>query len=278
MSFTLTITLLTLGLIAAMIGLVEVGRCIGIWKAKRTGETGAPLTTVESAIFALVGLILAFTFSSALSGFESERRSIGQEANAIDTVWERLDLLRAEERRALQKLVMQYVDSRLEEFRNQKDSAAAEREFNRMSDLQDQIWRQAVAACHSSGLAQSFVVLLPAINQMGDVSRARHLAVHLHPPSIIPAMLVFLMLICSLLAGHGMVGKKSRSWLHIFCFIISIALTVFVIADLEFPYLGLFRVNKVDYQDLLELREKFFRQLSTEGVNLFIGRPSLPIA
>lgn len=262
MSFTLIITLLTIALVAAMLGLIEAGRYFATWRAKTARETGAPLISVESAVFGLVALILGFTFSGALSSFEAERRSIGQEANAINSVWERLDLLRAEERRAIQTLMMQYIDLRLEEFRQQRGSAAAEVEFNQTTELQDKIWQQSVAACRSSGLPQSFTVLLPAISQMSDVSQTRHLAVHIHPPTVIPGMLAFLMLICSLLAGYSMVGKKSRSWLHISCFIISIALAVFVITDLEFPYFGLFRVDKADYQQLLELRNKFSHQIS----------------
>lgn len=59
--------------------------------------------------------------------------------------------------------------------------------------------------------------------------------------------------VSALLAGYGMVGK-SRNWLHIFCFALVIAVTVFIILDIEYPGLGLIRVDDFD-QALLELRE-----------------------
>jgi hypothetical protein len=246
-----------------------IGRHIGIWKTRRKEEAEEGHVTLESAVFALVGLILGFAFSGALTSFEAERRSIGQEANAISTAWERLDLLREQERRPLQALMLQYVDSRLEEFRLRGDSAAVKREFQRTIELQDQIWKEAVDGCRGSGLAQSFILLLPAINQAFEITYTRNRALQIHPPSIIPEMFAFLLLTCSLLAGYSMGTRKSRSWFHIGVFILSISITVFVITDLEFPYLGWFRVGAADYQGLFELREKFSRDFSTEATGRF---------
>lgn len=62
---------------------------------------------------------------------------------------------------------------------------------------------------------------------------------------IVFIMLFVLPLASALLAGYGMVGK-SRSWLHILCFALVIAVTVFVTLDLEYPRLGLIRVDAFD--------------------------------
>ena len=48
--------------------------------------------------------------------------------------------------------------------------------------------------------------------------------------------------------------SAARSWLHTICFAAIVSLTVYVIVDLEFPRLGLIRVDAAD-QALLELRE-----------------------
>jgi hypothetical protein len=57
-------------------------------------ENGA----VAAAIFGLMGLLIAFTFSGAASRFDERRHLIVQEANAIGTFYLRLDLLPAESR------------------------------------------------------------------------------------------------------------------------------------------------------------------------------------
>jgi hypothetical protein len=66
-------------------------------------------------------------------------------------------------------------------------------------------------------------------------------------------MLIALALASALLAGFGMAGSKSRSWLHILGFAGVMAVAVYVIIDLEFPRLGLIRVDTFD-QALVELR------------------------
>jgi hypothetical protein len=48
--------------------------------------------------------------------------------------------------------------------------------------------------------------------------------------------------------------SKSRSWIHILGFAVVMAATVYVILDIEYPRLGLIRVESAD-QVLVELRE-----------------------
>jgi hypothetical protein len=65
---------------------------------------------------------------------------------------------------------------------------------------------------------------------------------------------LFVALICALLAGYAMAGGKSRSWIHVIGFSLILATTVYVILDLEFPRIGLIRIDAVD-RVLYELRE-----------------------
>lgn len=67
-------------------------------------------------------------------------------------------------------------------------------------------------------------------------------------------MLFLVALASALLAGYGMAGGKSRRWLHVISFAVVIALTVYVILDIEFPRRGLIRVDAFD-QALVEVRE-----------------------
>jgi hypothetical protein len=67
-------------------------------------------------------------------------------------------------------------------------------------------------------------------------------------------MLFTLALVSALLSGYGMAGGKSRSWLHILCFAFIVAVTVYVILDIEYPRVGLIRIDDFD-QALVELRE-----------------------
>jgi hypothetical protein len=51
----------------------------------------------------------------------------------------------------------------------------------------------------------------------------------------------------SLLAGFGMATTKARSWIHMVIFAGALTLTLYVITDMEFPRLGLIRIENFDY-------------------------------
>ena len=89
---------------------------------------------------------------------------------------------------------------------------------------------------------------------MIDITTTRTMSTQTHPPAIIFALLFGLGLASALLAGYSMAGSKSRSWLHILGFATVMAVAVYVILDLEYPRLGLIRIDAFD-QALVELRE-----------------------
>jgi hypothetical protein len=68
----------------------------------------------------------------------------------------------------------------------------------------------------------------------------------MHPPIVIYAMLVVLVLGGALLVGDGMASAARRSWLHVLAFAGVMSLAVLVIFDLEIPRLGLIRVDPSD--------------------------------
>jgi hypothetical protein len=89
---------------------------------------------------------------------------------------------------------------------------------------------------------------------MFDIVTSRTNAARTHPPLVIYGMLMALAFAAALYVGYGMAGGKTRNWLHIIGFAAVLALSVYVILDLEFPRLGLVKVDGFD-RSLYELRE-----------------------
>jgi len=134
------------------------------------------------------------------------------------------------------------------------DMAAVNKQVAEAIELQEQIWRQAVAASRAERAAPAApMLLLPALNAMIDITTTQMMATQMHPPTIVFIMLFGLALAASLLAGYGMTGSKARSWLHMVGFALVMAVSVYVILDLEYPRLGLIRVDAFD-QALVDLR------------------------
>jgi hypothetical protein len=94
MGFELSALLLSGGLFVAMFAMLELGHRPGVRRRRIDAESAAAGTgVVEGAVFALLGLLIAFTFSGAASRFDERRKLIVEEANAIGTAYLRLDLL-----------------------------------------------------------------------------------------------------------------------------------------------------------------------------------------
>jgi hypothetical protein len=239
----------------AMVGFIEAGRRIGLRRARgNPQEPPSNVGAVEGAVFALLGLLIAFTFSGAAARFDARRALVTEEANAIGTAWLRLDVIPAAAQPALRDLFRQYLDSRLETYRKLPDLAAAEQEMARSAELQHRIWTHAIAAARESSTTAAGMLLLPALNQMIDITTTRFMATRMHPPLIVFVMLGTLALVSALLAGHGMAAAGGRrSWIHVIGFAAVIAATVYMIVDMEYPRFGLIRVDAVD-QVLIDLR------------------------
>lgn len=253
MNFTFNISILTIGLFLGMLALLQVGRRIGIRRIMTDPDGAhAGVGALDGAVFALLGLLIAFTFSGAASRFDTRRQLIVEEANAIGTAYLRLDLLKGKSTESLRQDFKSYVGARLESHRRIPDLEGANQEWDRAMTIQGRIWNEAVSACREEGSQPATMLLLPALNQMIDITTTRKMAAEIHPPSIIFAMLFVLALISALIAGDGMTSQKSKNWIHVIGFAAITAATIYVILDLEYPRRGLIRVDAAD-QVLLEL-------------------------
>jgi hypothetical protein len=254
MTFFMLAPLLTLGLFAAVLGFLALGRRIGQRRLAANAER-AEFGAVEGAIFGLLGLLLAFTFSGAVGRFDDRKRLVTVEANAIGTAWLRIDVIPVDARPPLHALFRRYLDSRLETYRQAGDAYAAHAEFARSTALQGEIWTLAVESCGSAEASpRACSLLLPSLNEMIDITTTRLMATRMHPPNAIFAMLVALTLAGALLAGHAMAESRSWSWMHAVAFAAAMAVTIYVIIDIEYPRLGFIRVDSAD-EVLIALRQ-----------------------
>jgi hypothetical protein len=247
-----------LGIVAfmlALLGASELGRRIGIGQiAGNPDGLSKGIGPAEAAVFALLGLLLAFTFSGAASRFEARRHLITSEANAIGTAYLRLDLLPADAQPAMRELFRRYVDARLETYSDVADSAATAASLAEDAVLQGEIWRRAVQETMAPGMpSPSAMLLLAALNEMIDITTTRAMASRNHPPVVVYLMLTALTLVGALLVGYETSVNTQRTWLHMLVFAAVLSFAIYVIVDLEFPRLGLIRVDAAD-QVLVHLR------------------------
>jgi len=235
--------------------LLNYGRHLGLrylQKQKGTG-TVAGLTTVEGAVFALIGLLLAFTISGGLQRFDERRELVIKEANAVGAAYDRLGLFEDNSAANLQTKFKDYVRARIDLYHmphdfslwHRRELFSSEQEA-KILDLQTQAWNATVAACPEGNFRPACAQALPALADAFEVARQRLGAVEKHPPQIIYAMLFGLGLGGSLLAGFGMAGTP-RSWIHMVAFAATLTVALYTVTDMEYPRLGLIHIESFDH-------------------------------
>ena len=243
-TFYMASLVVSLGLLLGLVVCMDIGYRLGKRRLARSGELPSGVGASEASIFGLMGLLIAFTFSGATSRFEARRHLLTEEANAIGTAYLRLDLLPATAQPELRRMMRAYVEARLAGGQGGDDIR-----------LQNVIWDAAQASCRQPDAAGAACQLaLPALNDMIDITTTRAVAARNHPPPTIYVMLVLISLASALLIGYSMAANARRSWIHILLMSVSIAVAIYVILDLEFPRLGLLRVDNAD-RVLLEVRQ-----------------------
>jgi hypothetical protein len=237
---------ISVGLFIALLGGLEMGR----WLRRRRGEVDAEAihsAADEGVAFAVLGLLIAFTFTSSASRFDERRKLINDQANALGTAWLRVDLLPEGDREPIRKGMREWVKLTLDVL-----PKAAEQEpqtltahLRKAQQLQDETWKAAVSAVDRNPKHQYASLVLPPINDWIDLSSTRlQLNNRGLPPLVMPTLIV-LSVLASILVGFGM-AKTRRSMLHMLSFAGAIAFSLYVIADLNQPRAGLIRVDSAD--------------------------------
>lgn len=238
-------------LFGAILGMIELGRQFGLRRRRLAGPL-VGISAMEGAAFALLGLLVAFTFNGAANRFDVRRQQIVDETNALGTAWLRVDLLPAADQPEVRRLFRSYVDERIAFYNGAFSREAVVRHQESLAVRQAALWSAAVTALRPITNPAIPTLVLTPLNESFDLAGTRLAMTEIHPPPLIWVLLAILTSICCLLAGFDLsVGR--RSWLHILTLAVLLTATIYVIADFEYPRVGLIRLHALDHL-LVDLR------------------------
>lgn len=249
---------LPIGLFCAMVAATFTGHRMASVRSRRAEadtEASAGVSAVDAAVLGLLGLLIAFWFSSAGARLDMRRSLIVEEANAIGTAWLRLALLPAESQPVVRGLFREHVDIRLEQAPADTPDTS-KRLATRAEEVQSAIWQHAVDAAPRCESDQAAVLVLASLNEMFDAAARHQAAYDAHTPTLILVLVLVAGTFSGLLAGHDMATRGPFKWLHALALAAVVSLTVWVIYDLEMPRYGLIRVDNYDHL-MRDLRDGF---------------------
>lgn len=237
------------GLISIIVFFIFMLTCValGQYIAKRHPITSG-LSVTEGAVFTLMGLLVAFTFANASQRYDLRRAMITEEANAINTAYLRLDMLKSNERLILKQDFIAYINSRIATYQAIPNFDAVAIQLNKSKEIQAKLWQDAINACKNSTIPIAPMLILPAINTMFDIANTRTSYTYFHPHYLIFVLLLFVALLSAFLTGYGMTRKGAWNAIHVIAFVLIITITIYIIIDLEYPRLGIITENKFDMQ------------------------------
>ncbi len=254
--FVLFAICMAIALFLAIVVCLEIGRQLGISQAARIGESSrSGIGVIDGVVFAVFSLLLGFTFHGATTRFDRRRELIAGEVGAIAMAWTRIDAMPPEAQHRIRTAFRRYLDAVLASYTDTKrvGSAEAGQQHATIVRAQNETWQLALAACLTESGEKSRMLVLPALNEMFHSVEKERLARRMHPPGVIWAMLGVAALTSATFAGYHMSSAPTRNWIYILGMAATISIILYVIIDLEYPRLGLVRVDAFD-RALVELR------------------------
>ena len=221
---------------------------------KNPDQSTIELGAINGTLLGLLGLLLAFTFSMSSSRFDTRRELVVAEANDIGTVILRTDVYPDSVRQLLRADLKKYVETRVAYYEAGRDLNKVIEAIRMTDSISHRIWLTVANYAKTDDITTRTSQLIPALNDMIDITTTRMAATEATIPDSIMYFL-FLLCVCSaFLLGYD--NKNKIDWIVVMGLAIMLSTTVFNIIDLDRPRSGLINMDKPN-QKIRSLLEMF---------------------
>jgi hypothetical protein len=239
--FRLTSIELGVLLFGVLLGATGLGVFLGRRVRHLSDALKEPFGILQGALLGLVGLLLAFGLSLAVSRYESRRANVVTEANAIGTTYLRAQTLPEPIRSRSLDLLVRYTRSAIRLSHDVPGSSDARDAAAVEERIQRQLWALAGDALEAAPTASAPRLYVETLNEMIDDEAVRVAALGNRVPTAVLVLEVLgsavaLALLAAYLAivGRGVVAVVLASGL--------VAFLLLVTADLDRPTRGMITV------------------------------------
>lgn len=222
-------------------------------KKRRTSDTEATgIDYVLTSVFALLGLLIAFTFSLTLDRYETRRDLVVQEANAIGTAHIRSAFASDIHRVELRNLLETYAEKRLAYGNaplNKRTKIAQD-----SAELRAKLVEAGISASQSVSILPLAPSLISSVNDVIDIGSEREAVSLARIPSSVIHMLLGYTMISAFLLGYSQLKASTPQQLANKMLFILLTMALVSIFDLDRPATGAIRVSQ---QPMIELIDSF---------------------
>jgi hypothetical protein len=224
-----------------VLGATGVGIYVGHRIRHLSGTLKEPFGILQAAALGLVGLLLAFGLSLAVTRYENRRANVVSEANAIGTTYLRAQTLSEPIRTRSLDLLIRYARSTIRLSQHVPGSAGARAAAAAEEQIQRQLWGLAGEALDQAPTASAPRLYVESLNEMIDDETTRVAALaNRVPTAVLVLELVGSAVALGLLAAF--LAFAGRGVLVVVIASLLVGFLLQVTTDLDRPGRGLIRV------------------------------------
>jgi len=230
--------------LVVLLAALELGYRIGILRQKAWKDDERAGGTISlTSMFAILGLMLAFTFGAAISRHEARKRAMIAEANALDTAFLYAGLADEPGRTDLRTALIDYARTRTSDPSENMTVERLESLLQQSREAKANLWPATERLLKRSPPGPIEAALVRAVSAVLDCDTVRVAAIL---DSLPPMVLTLLLLIAAAtvsVAGFnaGLSGRISR-W-RTTILILVLASVMLVIVDFDRSNIGFIRVS-----------------------------------
>jgi len=204
---------------------------------------------ILAAVLTLLGLIIGFSFSMAMSRYDQRKNYEAAEANAIGTEYVRAGLLPASDASKVRELLRNYLDQRVLFYMTRDEQQI--RQINaRTGQLQTELW-SAVLAPAAARPTPTVALVVSGMNDVLNSQAYTQAAWWNRIPIAAWALMTAIAFCCNVLVGFYMRNVKAEGlMLLVIPFVVSVAF--FLIADIDSPHGGVIHLSPHNLASLVE--------------------------
>ena len=245
---------ITLLLFSLMILSSFVGKLLGNHIRNKKDSEEKSIET--SALTALLFFLLAFTFGMSGDRYDSRRKIVIEEANNIGTAILRSDLYPDSSRTLFRKDFKLYVEARISYYQARADVKEVLKADSLSQEIASKLWKRASTLSKNPANLAATQQMIPALNDMIDVTTSRLAGEKAKVPESIILMLFFLAMIIAFYGGYSEGRKGRMDWVVQIGFCLLVSLVILFTLDLDRPRRGFVNLD-VSNQTIIDLRKIF---------------------
>jgi hypothetical protein len=226
---------------AVVLAFVAVGYGIGRLLRQYSETLREPVGTVQGALLALVGLILAFGLTLAIGRYDSRRAAVVDDANAIGTTFLRAQMLPEPVRSRSLRLLVGYTDASIRLSKTVPTTQAFASTVARENVLIRRLWRLAGEDMAADPRGNASRLYVETLNEMINLQTVRVAALNNRVPGAVLALEVLgTAFAFGLLALYTAMLGRGATTVGLAAALVTVLLLVTF--DLDRPTRGLIRI------------------------------------